>query len=122
MDKVSYIKEFFFWLGSDLVAIHNKNGQGFLHSLTKNETNAIELSQSTIKMDKVSYLSGALAVGLLTLIVAIHNKNGQGFLLYYENKIERLQLQVAIHNKNGQGFLLQYRLIANRKQSLRFNP
>ncbi len=41
-------------------------------------------SQSTIKMDKVSYYNNE-SLEKVTFSVAIHNKNGQGFLLKWIN-------------------------------------
>ena len=43
-------------IGLEIVAIHNKNGQGLLHKKYDFLENAIK-SQSTIKMDKGYYIN-----------------------------------------------------------------
>ena len=79
MDKGSYGEICFDLSRKVTVAIHNKNGQGFL---PKRHLWCIAK----------------------TKCVAIHNKNGQGFLPS-KRCVDRRRSVVAIHNKNGQGFL-----------------
>ena len=61
------------------VAIHNKNGKGLLQSDCKKRF-SVNLSQSTIKMEK-GYYSRRVSIFSTAIAVAIHNKNGKGLLL-----------------------------------------
>ncbi len=88
-----------------MVAIHNKNGQGFLLT-QRGTTGVIVKSQSTIKMDKVSYtMQTATDTALFTT-------KSQSTIKMDKVSYELLSIyaagerNVAIHNKNGQGFLL----------------
>ncbi len=79
MDKGYYTRTEKSSVLTTAVAIHNKNGQGLLHSMCG-------------------------AVANRTNGVAIHNKNGQG-LLREDATVTFRGYYVAIHNKNGQGLL-----------------
>ncbi len=96
MDKFSYIFNYHGRLHSINVAIHNKNGQGFLRKMKQVVSTCIE-SQSTIKMDKVSYKSRSSKLAAANKEVAIHNKNGQGFL-----QRQRLRTTIMEESRNPQ--------------------
>ena len=80
MDK-GYYSDFFIVdkKSRNIVAIHNKNGQGLLQKILLQNLFFLQTSQSTIKMDK-GYYEDTVAVASKTKVVAIHNKNGQGLL------------------------------------------
>ena len=80
MDKGYYKIKGYCYAATNVVAIHNKNGQGLLP------------------------WTGVIGA-CWHHTVAIHNKNGQGLLLKDTNGVPCAGKSVAIHNKNGQGLL-----------------
>ncbi len=95
------------WTIAVKVAIHNKNGQGLLRRKATSVCGNANVSQSTIKMDKGYYAEIKAKADAAKLKVAIHNKNGQGLLQNIIILPTDKLLIVAIHNKNGQGLLLK---------------
>ena len=85
------------------VAIHNKNGQGLLHTIHSTPL-CYSWSQSTIKMDKgYYYMLQECEIKCMKSQSTIKMDKG-----YYHidraMSVER-KANVAIHNKNGQGLL-----------------
>ncbi len=108
MDKGYYHFDNLDALIVQLVAIHNKNGQGLLQSRQKRGGRrrfkvAIhnKNGQGLLHITKHSSVPAQVTV-------AIHNKNGQGLLLIRFSSTWIVTMNVAIHNKNGQGLLLAY--------------
>ena len=89
---------------NNMVAIHNKNGQGLLLTISMLKEDfsldvAIHNKNGQGLLPERPKLAGVYEVG-----VAIHNKNGQG-LLPKRWTLTLRTFKVAIHNKNGQGLL-----------------